>query len=328
MTDPMKVFASCTRGMLVPAESHDFIALDFAGVESRKVAWIADEEWKLQVFRDYDAGTGPDSYKTAYSRAFHIAVDDVSKAQRQIGKVMELALAYEGGVGAFITMTATYGINLDDLVESMEDKIPDDARESAEWMWSNYGSHSSVDSQRDVYITCDALKFLWRKAHPRIVQMWKDLKSSARLAIENPGKIYGLQNDRCRFSVRGDWLYMLLPSGRKLSYYKPEASSDGTISYMGIDTETRRWMRTATYGGKLCENLVQASSRDLLLDAMFRLEDAGYPIVMTVHDEVVMEVPVGFGSIEEASAIMCASEPWAAGMPVSVEGWREGRYRK
>lgn len=325
--DPMKVFASCTRGMLVPAPEHDFLALDFSGVESRVIAWLAGEDWKLQAFRDYDAGTGPDNYKLAYARAFQIPVEDVTKEQRQIGKVMELALGYEGGVGAFTTMVSTYGVDLDDLVRSMDGKIPDDARESGEWMWNNYGAHRTPDSERERYITCDALKYLWRKSHPKIVQMWKDLKTSARLAVENPGKIYGLNNDRLRFSVRGEWLYMLLPSGRKLAYYKPQVDGE-IISYMGIDTDTRRWMRTATYGGKCAEQGTQATARDLLLDAMFRLENAGYPIVLTVHDEEVSEVRKGFGSIEEASQIMCASEAWAAELPVAVAGWREDRFRK
>ena len=100
------------------------------------------------------------------------------------------------------------------------------------------------------------------------------------------------------------------------------------LSYMGIDTETRQWKRTGTYGGKLCENVMQASSRDLLVDVMFRLEEAGYPVVMTVHDEVVIEVPEDFGSLEEVNALMRVVPEWAAGLPVAAEGWEGKRYRK
>ncbi|MGH8235482.1 MAG: DNA polymerase, partial [Steroidobacteraceae bacterium] len=115
--DFMKVAASTVRGHLIAAPGKKFVCLDFAGVESRMNAWLWDEEWKLQAFRDFDAGTGPDLYKLAYARAFQVDHISVTKSQRQIGKVMELALGYEGGAGAFFTMVDTYGINLAELTE-------------------------------------------------------------------------------------------------------------------------------------------------------------------------------------------------------------------
>jgi DNA polymerase bacteriophage-type len=372
-TDPMKVFASCIRSMLVASPGMDLIFPDFAGVESRVNAWCWSEEWKLQAFRDFDTyvldasgnrisdgkgdwlRAGPDTYKLAYARAFHVLIELVTKKMRQIGKVMELALGYEGGVGAFVTMADTYGIDLEELTRQVLPVLPDECIRSAEWMIKNFGTKGLP---RDTFIACDGLKQLWRGNHPRHKTGWAQLKEASIMAVLNPGKVY--RAGKALFSVRSyegnTWLYMKLPSGRKIAYFKPtvewgkrnmgvddlieDAESinsspleerdlkNATLRYWGVDTKTRRYMKTSSYGGKKCENKVQAISRDLLVNAMLALDDAGYLAVGSVHDEAILEVPKNFGSLDEAGRIMCTKTKWGADIPLAVEGHRAYRYRK
>lgn len=342
--DPMKVLASTVRGMLIAPHGKTLQSLDFSAIEARVCAWLLGEQWKLDAFKAYDEGTGPDLYKVAYARSFGINAEDVTKQQRQVGKVMELALSYEGGVGAFVTMVGTYGVDLKELADTAFDIMPADALESAEWMWGKFGKTSDLPRQQ--YIVCDALKYLWRQAHPNIQQGWKDLKVAAEQAVQFPGKTFAISTGKAMFKVVDRWLYMRLPSGRKLAYYNPrwipervvieknrfgqevEKTIPGELRYWGVDTYTRRWMEVSTYGGKLCENLTQATSRDLLANGMLNLERAGYPTVMTVHDEVVSEIDEDFDSFEHAGQLMCDLPAWAKGLPVAVDGHRAKRYRK
>jgi len=329
----MKVIASCVRGMLVAAPGHQLQSIDYAGIESRANAWLFGETWKVQAFRDFDAGVGPDLYKVSYARSFSMNPAAVLKSQRQIGKVQELALGYEGGVGAFVTMAAAYGIDLDELARAAMPGLPQAALESAAWMWENYAvaKGSTHGLSRDTFVAIDALKKLWRDAHPRISEGWKLLRDAAILAVENPGSVFGLPNRKIMFKVSGDWLQMRLPSGRRLSYYKPEVHGEDKgkhLTYMGVDTYTRRWCRTSTYGGKLCENAVQAISRDLLVHGLRGLEAAGVETIGTVHDEVISEVNVSSPTLEECQRVFCRLPSWAKDFPLAAEGWRAPRYKK
>ncbi len=196
-------------------------------------------------------------------------------------------------------------------------------------MWHNRAvpQKKTYDLPEKVYLVCDSLKQLWRANHPRIKEGWSLLRESALQALDHPGGVYGLADKKVLFRKVNDWLYMRLPSGRRIAYYRPEVVGD-KLTYMGVDTYTRHYCRTSTYGGKLCENAVQAIARDVLVNGMLRLEAAGYPIVATVHDEAVAEVGEEFGSIEEAGREMCVLPSWATGLPLAVEGWRAKRYKK
>lgn len=358
--DPMRVAASCIRGMLVASPGKDLLFPDFAGIESRVNAWFFDEEWKLQVFRDYDTilgvdengepiRKGHDSYKIAYARSFNCAPEEVTKDQRQVGKVQELALGYEGGVGAFVTMVDTYGIDLDELAEKAYNTLPENARESAEWMWEKFGKQTGLS--HDVYVTCDGLKYLWRQAHPGIKQGWKDLKIAAENAVQSPGKVFAVPSKRIMFKVvkygENSWLKMRLPSGRQLSYFNPrwipskivksrdrfgrevEKEIPGELRYWGIDTNTRQWKEVSSYGGRWDENADQGFSRDLLVAGMFAMEEAGYPLIGSVHDEAITEPDEGHGSFEHAGQLMCeAAGKVAPGLPLAVDGKRAKRYAK
>ena len=302
--DPIGVVADCLRGMIRAAPGRKIVAADYANIEGRVLAWLADERWKVQAFRDFDAGKGPDLYKVAYGRSYNIKPDEVTKAQRQIGKVMELALGYQGGVGAFATMGVNYGVRL---------PVPE------------------VEAIRDA----------WRAAHPNIRQFWRDLEEAAIRATEDPGRAVRV-GDRIAFKRAGSWLFMQLPSKRFLAYAYPEIRPKempwtdnagrpvikDSLSYMGVNSYTRKWERGFAYGGLLVENATQAVARDVMADAMPRLEAAGYPLILSVHDELVTEPEQGHGSAADMETIMCDLPEWAVGLPVQAEGFEAERYRK
>lgn len=345
--NPMMVLASCVRGMLVARKGRRLIFPDFAAIEARFNAWAWNEDWKLLAYRAYDRivkddrgnvvfdkkgeplREGPDLYVLAYARAFGIPIDDVTKAMRQIGKVMELALGYEGGVGAFVTMTKTYGIDLQELTDAAFPTLPRDVLMEAIDGWAYaVKTKRTHDLPQKIWVTIDALKRLWRRAHPRIVQGWKDLKQAAELAVHNPGQIYACADGKVMFRVKGNWLYMRLPSGRKIAYFKPRIADDGTIRYMGVDTFTRKWGWTTSYGGKWDENFVQGGCACLLRAALRDLEAEGYDPVGHVHDEPVVEVDEDFGSADEAGAITCRPRVWCPGLPLAFDAHVGKRYRK
>lgn len=337
--DPMRVFASCVRGVLIAAPGKKLVSFDFAGIESRVGAWLADEEWKLQAFRDYDTiipgefdengdpkRLGPDTYKLSYARSFGVPVESVDKKKRQVGKVQELSLGYEGGVGAFVTMTKTYGVKLEELTEAVWPVIPTEVMERAEWMAQKFGTRGL---DRRVFLAIDSVKHMWRDAHPKTKQLWRDLKEAAYYAVMSPGSTYSIPNKKIMFRVTGKWLYMRLPSGRKIAYYLPQIDADGNVTYMGIDTDTRRWMRVSTYGGKALENGDQGFSSCLLRKALLDI-DAEWPdtLIASVHDEGVMEVDETLDILDAVMRIACRVPKYAAGLPLAADGWTAYRYRK
>lgn len=327
---PMKVLASCVRSVLVAEEGHDLLFLDYAAIEARVNAWLWDQHDVVEAYRAYDAGTGPDLYELAYAKAFRKPVSAVSPKERFIGKIMILALGYSGGAGAFAKIGRAFpAFDLDAVADEAYRTMPPDVLAEAQnaWLWAVDQKRTSGLEER-AFIACDGLKRLWRNAHPRIVSGWAELETAARNAIQWPGQIMSTSNKRIMFKVEDQWLHARLPSGRRLAYFKPEINFKNEISFMGVDTYTRQWCRTTTFSGKLDENMVQAISRDLLVAAKFKLERAGYPIIGSVHDEAILEPTEGFGSYDDAAAIMCDSPKWAAGLPVAVEGHRAKRYRK
>lgn len=327
----MGLTANIVRGSIIVPPGKKMVVSDLSNIEGRKAAWLSGEEWKLQAFRDYDAGTGPDLYKLAYARSFGVAVDDVTKDRRQLGKVQELALAYEGGVGAFVTFTMTYKMELDDIraavfaaFDLVDPEVVREARNAWEWATKK---KRTLGLERDVYIACDILKRAWRRAHPKTSSYWGELKDSAIRAISSPGTTVHAR--RIIMRRDGNWLRVQMPSGRQLCYIAPRVGDDGTISYMGVNQYTRKWQRVKTYGGKIFENLCQASARDILFANMPRVEAAGYEIVLSIHDELLTEAPdTEDYNDEHLSALISTVPDWAEGLPLSAGGFQGYRYRK
>ena len=326
----MEALGSMVRGCIVTAPDNKLVVSDLSNIEGRKAAWLAGENWKLKAFCDFDAGIGSDLYKVAYAKAFGIDPEDVDDGdQRQIGKVMELMLQYEGGVGAFLTGAATYGIDLDAMTEAAKPNIPSDVwQEAAEFYeWTVRQKRSTFDLPQETFLACDALKRLWRYAHPEISSYWKELKYTVTNAINYPGRSYTAR----RLVIRRDraWLKIKLPSGRLLCYPSPQADDEGRISYMGINQYTRRWERIKTYGGKLFENITQASARDVMAYSMPAIEEAGYAVVLSVHDELVTETPdTDEYSVNELSELLATNQEWNEGLPLAAAGFEAYRYRK
>ena len=369
----MKWASSAIRGAIVASPGKRLVVADLANIEGRVAAWLAGEEWKLQAFRDYDAGTGPDLYILAYAKAFNVDPDTVPKKgpERQIGKVCELMFQYGGGVGAWLTGAAAYGIDLDKMTAAvyptLEQWAVDEAMDYLTYLYDGIEKRwaksmtklqrqreageiddaklaeetAALDSKREearnkarlglpykTFVTCDAIKRMWRKAHPKLVSYWKEIEVAVRQAVANPKTTVMCR--KLKFRRSGSWLRVGLPSGRQLTYPQIEVSDEGEISYVGVDQYTRNWQRIGTYGPKFLENFVQAVSRDQLAYPMAEVEEEGFDIVSHAHDELITEAPIARPDLdaEKLGHLMCTRFAWNEGLPLSADGFESERYRK
>jgi DNA polymerase len=346
--EPMELLSQALRSMIVAAEGKMFVGGDFSNIEGRGNAWLAGETWKLQAFQAYDDGTGPDLYKLAYARSFGVDVNTIGKGpQRQIGKVQELALGYQGSIGAYMAMGATYGVNPFDLSSPVE------AATSAEqWDRTALGYHApGVNKYQLFEREWTALKILvdnWRAANPAIVQSWWNYQDAAVEAVAAPGNVVHPEHTRLvYFYSDGRMLWCALPSGRMLSYASPEVVQEVVeyvdkatgetrtrirrkVTYWSVNSVTRQWAKSSLYGGLQCENIVSGTARDVMVDAMFRLEALGFPICLSVHDELLSEVDKhsNYHTADKFAAIMSEKDDVYAGLPLSVGAWKDKRYVK
>lgn len=324
----MELTSSAIRGTIIAPPGKKLVVADLSNIEGRDQSWLAGETWKLKAFRAFDAGTGHDLYKLAYGKSFGVAPEDVTKDQRQVGKVQELALGYEGGVGAFVTFAAAYNIDLEDLATKVLPNAPEWARSEANsfYAWTIKERRPTFGLSEQAFIACDVLKRVWREAHSNIAAHWAELKSAVMHVIEQPG--ITLPCGKVKVRRDGNWLRIGLPSGRALCYPSPQIV-DGAITYMGLNQYSRKWCRLKTYGGKLFENVCQAVARDVMAHNMPGIEAAGYEIVLTVHDEVICEAPDSDEfNAEHLASLLAANPPWALDMPLAAAGFETYRYRK
>jgi len=314
--DPLEILKGSLRGLFSAAPGHRLLCSDYSAIEAVVLAMLAREQWRIDVFRTHGK-----IYEKAVADITGIPFADVmavpgyditqpewwkQKAtgpdhpdRKKVGKVSELASGYQGSVGA----------------------------------WKAFGADEFMD---DDQILAAVRK--WRAASPSIVAFWYDLERAAMEAIRNPGTFHRV-ND-VGYGVFEDVLYCRLPSGRFLHYHQPRVEMREkfgkmrpALTYWGNNSDYKKgpkgWLKLDTYGGKLCENITQAVARDILANAMLNLEAAGYPIVLHVHDEIVSEVPEGWGCIEEFERIMNRMPSWAADYPIKCAGgWVGARYRK
>lgn len=324
LDDVMELLSSAIRGAIVAPPGQKLVVADLNAIEGRVLAWLAGEEWKVQAYIE-----GQDLYKATYSKTFNIPIEEVTSGQRQIGKTMELAMGYSGGVGAFNTFAQGFGIDLEGLAIEALPHIPQDVYKACEKTreWARSRKMPDFGLSDRAWTVCDAFKVLWRQAHPKVVSLWTDTENTAKQAVRNPEKQFdtpqGLLMQRHK-----NWLRIRLQSGRYLSY--PDVDIDNeALSYAGVHQFTRKWTRISTYSGKLVENTVQAIARDVLFHGMRLAEAAGYQVVLHVHDELICETPdVPEFSAEGLSTLMSTNPPWALDLPLAAEGFETYRYRK
>jgi DNA polymerase len=298
---PNDTLSQLIRTAFVAAPGNVLIDADFSAIEARVISWLADEEWRLEVFRTHGK-----IYEASASQMFGIPLERIKKGNpeyslRQRGKVAELALGYQGGVPAMRQMDT--GKLLADLPD---EEIKD-----------------IVDK--------------WRNTNPKIRNLWYSFNDAAIRVIQNGGS---LRVRCCTFArecdcIRGTTcMTVLLPSGRKLYYVEPSVGENRwggpSITYMGVN-DKNKWGRIETYGGKLVENVVQAIARDCLAQAIEHLEAAGLPVVFHIHDEVVIDTAAfdtNDAMLDKVVKIMSTPIPWAEGLPLGADGWVGAFFKK
>jgi DNA polymerase len=346
--DLLGVASTLIRPALIAGEGCDLVCSDYSSIEGRGLAWSAGENHVLDHYnhnRDMYIVAATTVFGGTYEELYAEYKEKGDKRKRTVGKPTELGLGYGGGIGAFSSMAEVYGIDLETLPAIVFPLASDRESEFADRMAKTYLTtcENNAKKKGEPYIppmsheaamACDIIKQKWRADRPATVEHWKRMEYAAAKAVQNPGRVFTA--GRSRFCVKGGYLKMLLASGRMLYYYNPRMSQKKTswgekkwcVTYMGLD-HTARWVRQHTYGGKLVENETQALARDILAHAMPKLEAAGYPIVLHVHDEAVAEVVKARGTVEEFEAIMAELPPWAEGFPLKASGgWRGLRFRK
>lgn len=297
------------RGMITCGEGNELLCADFSAIEARVLAWLAGERNVLNAF-----ARGLDLYKVAATDIYHVSYESVTKEQRAVGKVCILALGYQGWLGAFQAMAEGYDVQVPE----------EDAKE---------------------------IIMNWREANSSIVAFWASLYDTAKRAIiTRKPQSYG----NIKYGMRGKFLHCRLPSGRLLAYYKPWITQreityyetvtttvkgvehktkvarkvkKEVIAYLGVDSLTNKWGELNTYGGKLAENVTQAVARDILSEALIRLDKAGFNLVLHIHDEIIAEEKIG-ASLEAFERVMAEGPEWLKGCPMEVKGWKGKRYRK
>lgn len=280
------------RTCFIASSGNKIVSADFSAIEARVLAWLAGEKWRMENFK-----AGGDIYCASASQMFGVPVEKngVNGHLRQKGKIAELALGYQGGVGALKQMGAlNMGIS--------EEELP-------------------------------GLVAAWRQTNSSIVGFWRDIEKAAINAVRgNPQQLNGITFRReFDYDNDQDFLTVQLPSGRKLYYVKPFLSTNQwgaeSIHYHGLNQTTKKWEEQDTYGGKLTENVVQAIARDCLAEALNNLRAAGHQVVFTVHDEAILDVP-GHVTVDEICKIMARPISWAPGLELPADGFESAYYKK
>ena len=285
------------RTCFVSSPGHTLLDVDFAAIEARVISWLAGEQWRLDVFRTHGR-----IYEASASQMFGVPIEKIVRGNpewelRQKGKVAELALGFQGSIGALLKMGA-----LD--MGLTETELPD-------------------------------IVSRWREANRRIRDLWYAMENAAVKVVAEGGSVgvgRVIISREYDFNSGIDCMTILLPSGRKLYYVSPKIGENQwgkpSISYMGMEQATKRWGSVETYGGKLVENCVQAIARDCLACAVERLEAAGLPIVFHVHDEIVIDINETAADLDAVVRIMAEPMPWAVDLPLGADGWTGAFFRK
>lgn len=291
--DISNVLSQLIRTTFIAKKKCTFAVADFSAIEARVIAWLANEKWRLDVF-----ATHGKIYEASASMMFNVPIESVTKGSelRDKGKISELALGYQGALGALRQMGG----------EKM----------------------GLTDMEMDRIVK------LWRKKNPSIVKLWYEVNEAAIRAIKTHKPVILTKFRNIKFDFNGEVLTIELPSGRKLFYQQATLATNRfgqeAVKYKGLDQMTKKWWWVDSYGGKFVENIVQAIARDLLAYSMQQLDKAGFSLVMHVHDEAVAEVDKTKGEelLEQMCDIMGTEVPWALGLPLKADGYITDFYKK
>jgi DNA polymerase len=294
-SDVLGVVGDLCRSMLIPAPGHRFIIGDFSAIEARVLAFLGGDTDKLEAFRQFDLGLGRDIYCVTAEQVLGLAnVLDKSPA-RQLGKIFELGLGYSMGAERLLATIRK----------------------------ANVAGANSITRE-------DTARWVkkWRMQNPAIVSYWAALNAAAVTAVRHPGTVISCRT--VAFVMRGDVLFCRLPSGRELAYPTPivDQGRFGRQQITFLDMEAGRQRGKQMHGGKWAENVTSAVARDLLVEAMKRLRAVGYNLVMHTHDEIVAEMPVGAGSVEEFKRLLVEVPDWARGLPIAAKAFECDRFKK
>ncbi len=287
------ILSQLVRTALIAPDGMTFAVADFSAIEARVISWMAEEEWRMQVFH----GDGK-IYEATGSKMFNVPITAITKGSelRQKSKISELALGYGGSLGAL----------------------------------SRMGGERMGLSE----VEMKSLVERWRLANPAIVNMWQEFDTVSKEVVKT-NRTISAANGKVEFSCNGEYMTIKLPSGRKLFYYKPRFKKESgkrslSLVYQGVVQETKQWGEIFTYGGKLTENIIQATARDLLANSMLNLKANGYIPVCHVHDECIIEVDETKAESEynKVARLMSISPAWAQDLPLKVDGYLTKFYLK
>jgi DNA polymerase len=291
---PLSVIGDLMRSTICAAPGRALIGGDYNAIESRGLAFVAGEEWKLDAYRRFDATGDPrdEPYVVTASKIFGKPPALITPEERRTGKTCDLAFGYQGGLHAF----------------------------------------RAFEPERFSDAEVEDFKKAWRLAHPRIRQFWYAIDEAAWHAVRDRGQV--IHCGKVAFKCEGAYLLLRLPSGRKLAYPFPTIKVVDAENQVVVfkDASAGQWREcrngAGAYGGVWTENVVSGLCRDLLAAALVRVEAAGYPVVLHVHDEIIAEVPEGFGSTTEFTELMTVSPSWALGLPIAAKAWSGPRFCK
>lgn len=275
--------SSCLRACIKARKDRKLFVADFSNIEGRVAAWLGGELWKIAAFLAYDAGTGPDLYKVTAGQILGTTPDQVDGSQRNVmGKVPELALGFGGGVGAFQSMAKIYNVDMAAYWPIIQNALDDKFIEKAHAHWDSFGKSSGIS--QDEWLASEAVKVAWRSRHPGIVRCWYDAEECAILALKNPGQWYEFADGKCAFGATKiggvPFLISRLPNGRKL--YRADAKLRPVkkfgrmaeqVTFMGVDSITRQYVRMTTYGGDLFQSCLAAGTLVLTSSGWVAIED-------------------------------------------------------
>jgi DNA polymerase len=351
--------ANALRCAIVAAPGNELVVADWSNIESRVLAWIAEETWKLDAYRALDKGTGDDLYKLLFSQFFGKAISEVDDQERQSGKVSELAFGFGGGVGALVTMAAVYEMDLDSLAEHVLASATKERLAKARRAWKRaFLGGDDFDLAPRTYMACDVLKQAYRASNEAINKLRHSLNDATLGALRQPGTFYDV--GKCRVWSTSSFLIIQLPSGRRLLYAKPRLEQEQIIDPETQETKTyeyityltargKGWTRERAWSGLFIENIVQAIANDVLRTALRLvhadalsvpavrcylelIEGAETAIALHVHDEVALDVPKGSYPlkrlIDKMTAGIIAANSWMRGLPLAAAGWVGPIYHK